>query len=234
MGTGLGTCRDCKTAGDATGSCCYDSESVLPAVEQVAAAKSWQQDPFSGDDGKGLQPVHEGGQEHAEMNWRANAHFGRLTSADASEASGHLTLDGDLLRGIPLKTSLHGFGVLWRRSPIELPDNAARAALWRRSAKVERLDIFLSHTWHTPGSQKVRALLVQSGCYCFVLGWFLGAAVCVILGVFAGSGLHQRDLSARLGGLFGSILGLLASPYLPQFCGSKMRLYPSWELFLCT
>ncbi|CAE7555658.1 unnamed protein product [Symbiodinium natans] len=204
MGTGLGTCTR-----DATASCCYDSEGVLPVVELVAEAKSPQQDPFSGD-GKGVQPVHEGGHEHAE------------TSADASEASGHLKLDRDLLRGIPLKSSLHGFGVLWRRSPIELPDNAAREALWKRSAKVERLDIFLSHMWHTPGSQKFRALLLQSGCYCFVLGWFLCAAVCVILGVFAGSGRYQRDLSARLGGLFGSILGLLASPYLPQLGGSKM------------
>ncbi|CAE7303069.1 unnamed protein product [Symbiodinium natans] len=214
MGTGLGTCPDCKPADDATRG--------VPPVEVVAEAKSWQSDPVSGvADGNDGQRVGERGHEHVELKRRAGD-LGRFPSAGASEASGHLALDHDLLRGISLKSSLHDFGRLWRKSPLELPDDTARAALWKRSAKVERLDIFLSHTWHTPGSQKVRALLVQSGCYCFVLAWFLCAALCIVLEVFAGRGLYQRDLSARLGGFFGSILGLLASPYLPQLCGSKM------------
>ena len=66
MGTGLGTCSDCKAADAAPGGCCYDSVGV-PAIEVVAdatRATSWQSDPISdGTEGKGGQPVQEGGHE---------------------------------------------------------------------------------------------------------------------------------------------------------------------------
>ena len=60
MGTGLGTCPDCKPADDATRG--------VPPVEVVAEAKSWQSDPVSGvADGNDGQRVGERGHEHVEL-----------------------------------------------------------------------------------------------------------------------------------------------------------------------
>ena len=207
-------------------SCCSDSGDVPPieVVEGEPSAVNLGDAGNAGNAGKaGCQlqwtaepPIDEHGPEH--------------------EPSRHLRLDSELLRGIPLNSSLQGFGRLWRKSPIDLPE-AARGALWEKSVGVEKLDIFLSHTWHTPGSQKIRALMVQSGCHCFVLGWLLGSAVAVLLELFAFP--RHRNLSARLGGFVGSLLGFLASPYLPQPCGREMCFLdvvciqvPAWDTFL--
>ena len=46
-----------------------------------------------------------------------------------------LSIDTDLLRGVPLKASLQQFGRLWRVSPSDLPEKG-REALWAHSANV--------------------------------------------------------------------------------------------------
>mmetsp|Transcript_22502 Transcript_22502/g.53032 ORF Transcript_22502/g.53032 Transcript_22502/m.53032 type:complete len:547 (-) Transcript_22502:87-1727(-) len=141
-----------------------------------------------------------------------------------STESSHFHLDPELLRGIPLKAALYGLGKIWRRSPVDLPDDAARASLWSRSTVTDELDIFLSHTWHTPGWKKVLALLVQSGSHCFLFGWLLGVTLVYLLelaGVFPPWWSFPRGHSMRLGGFLGSFVGLLTSPYMPWCCGGR-------------
>ena len=155
------------------------------------------------------------GPEDLEGSDRGVGHQRSLT-----KGSSHLEVDRELLRGISLQSSLQGFGRLWVTSPVDLPDDSARAGLWGRSRQVSKLNTFLSHTWHTPGSQKVRALLVQSGSCWFLLGWCVGGAALKIvetLGAAPSFFYDGRGPSMRIGGFLGSILGLLASPYLPQF-----------------
>ena len=50
----------------------------------------------------------------------------------SSTSSHHFALDRDLLRGIPLKATLHGFGKMWTTSPTDLPDDDTREALWTK------------------------------------------------------------------------------------------------------
>ncbi|CAE7248452.1 unnamed protein product [Symbiodinium sp. CCMP2456] len=137
----------------------------------------------------------------------------------------HFVLEDELLRGIPLRATLWGLGKLWLTSPIDLPEQAKKS-LWERSRKVTKLDIFLSHTWHTRGWRKVLALLVQLGSYNFLAGWFFG----VVLGIVLQATMEIPDFIAPapaiwIGGPIGSFLGLLASPYMPHWaaCWGKSR-----------
>eukprot|EP00435_Cladocopium_sp_Y103_P048374 s407_g14.t1 len=135
-------------------------------------------------------------------------------------------IDENLLRGISLRRSLRSCGKLWTRSPLDLPD-ADRASLWDQSEQVERLNIFLSHTWATPGWQKVISLLVQSGGGHFLLGWLSGALLGValdlgnilppLLSFPCAENLHcERGTWVRVFGFLGSVMGLWGSPYIPQ------------------
>jgi len=133
----------------------------------------------------------------------------------------HFVLEDDLLRGIPLRATLWGLGKLWLTSPIDLPEQAKKS-LWGRSRKVNKLDIFLSHTWHTRGWRKVLALLVQLGSYNFLAGWLFG----VVLGIVLQATMELPDFIAPapaiwIGGPMGSFFGLLASPYMPHFAACR-------------
>lgn len=137
----------------------------------------------------------------------------------------HFVLEDELLRGVPLRATLWGLGKLWLTSPIDLPEQAKKS-LWERSRKVKKLDIFLSHTWHTRGWRKVLALLVQLGSYNFLAGWFFG----VVLGILLQATMEIPDFIAPapaiwISGPIGSFLGLLTAPYMPHWaaCGGKSR-----------
>ena len=73
-----------------------------------------------------------------------------------------LSVDRDIMRGISLKVGLRGLGQLWRFCPADLPIKE-RSKLWALSGQVESFDIFLSHSWHTPGRWKVVALTLRFG-----------------------------------------------------------------------
>ena len=119
--------------------------------------------------------------------------------------------------------SLRGLGKLWLTSPVDLSERA-RALLWHRSRQVKQLDIFYSHTWHTPGWRKVLALWVQHGAWKFLLGWLLG----VILGVALDATMEIPTLvlpgpSIWIGGFLGSMLGLLTSPYTAAWAACRRK-----------
>lgn len=66
----------------------------------------------------------------------------------------HFDVDAEILRGIELQKSLQRFGKLWRESPLDMKMEE-RTGLWGKSQPVNGYDIFLSHTWLTPGRWKV-------------------------------------------------------------------------------
>lgn len=66
----------------------------------------------------------------------------------------HFDVDAEILRGIELQKSLQRFGKLWRESPLDMKMEE-RTGLWDKSHPVDGYDVFLSHTWLTPGRWKV-------------------------------------------------------------------------------
>ncbi|CAE7547706.1 unnamed protein product [Symbiodinium natans] len=138
------------------------------------------------------------------------------------------------MRGIPLQKTLWHLGVLWRKSPLALSPEA-RTGLWKMSAPASTFDIFLSHTWHTPGKWKILSLFFQSGWRFSFLGWFVGASLMLLAsthkllplfipyrsnfdGATISCGAASRCL---LGSLLGHGLGLLLSPYAPSACARR-------------
>eukprot|EP00929_Paragymnodinium_shiwhaense_P049783 TRINITY_DN25103_c0_g1_i2.p1 TRINITY_DN25103_c0_g1~~TRINITY_DN25103_c0_g1_i2.p1 ORF type:complete len:625 (-),score=42.15 TRINITY_DN25103_c0_g1_i2:347-2221(-) len=101
---------------------------------------------------------------------------GRLTSLlhSASLGGGAPRLpsqvDAGILRAVPLPEVLKGFGKHFRSSA---PGTEADHSL---SARVERIDYFLSHDWSTKGWQKFMSL-----CYVFNLrAAILGSCICAV------------------------------------------------------
>ncbi|CAE7653713.1 Pus1 [Symbiodinium sp. CCMP2456] len=145
----------------------------------------------------------------------------------------HLEVDAEIVRGIPLQASLRALGKLWRRSPVDLPEEARRG-LYDHAAPVEGFDVFLSHTWMSPGRYKVLSLLFQAG-------WkqaFLVQSLFVVAGIVlclvrwlplpftlpAEFAEYSHLICpffpwCLVMGFVGSFIGLVLTPYLPALCG---------------
>lgn len=134
-------------------------------------------------------------------------------------------LDREVLRGIPLHHTLR-----WPRvwvQPGRYRRSHRSAWLYHASSLVEHLDVFLSHSWQTPGTQKLIALLLQTGWLHGLLGWLLFSAVALPLRLMglvdqpfeltmtmAGSSFTaSASYSLILAGGLGQAFGLLLSPY---------------------
>jgi hypothetical protein len=135
-----------------------------------------------------------------------------------------------LLRGINLRSSLVHFGKLWHFSPLDLSVKA-RGNLYSHSKKVEALDCFLSHTWHTPGWKKVLTLSLRNGFNFGLVSYLITAMLIFLLQVvdfLPSIGDYRADLrfvdepaTADFGpwtialGPVAFMGGLLLWPYLP-------------------
>eukprot|EP00434_Breviolum_minutum_P015949 symbB.v1.2.014058.t1/scaffold1007.1/size144738/3 len=71
-----------------------------------------------------------------------------------------LHTDTEIMRGVPVKSTLRNFGRIWRKSPLDMSEQE-RAKLWDAAVPVEQFDVFLSHTWHTRGIWKWLSLSLQ-------------------------------------------------------------------------
>jgi len=71
-----------------------------------------------------------------------------------------LHTDTEIMRGVPVKSTLRNFGRIWRKSPLDMSE-LERAKLWDAAVPVEQFDVFLSHTWHTRGIWKWLSLSLQ-------------------------------------------------------------------------
>lgn len=104
-----------------------------------------------------------------------------------------------------------------------------RIERWQKSVKVDRFDLFLSHTWRTEGRWKFLSLLMQSSWQFFLVGWMLGILASLpfhlsdetpsLFNYDCESIDYESSCSFRIYGhyfgLIGWILALLVAPYWP-------------------
>ncbi|CAJ1428208.1 unnamed protein product [Effrenium voratum] len=93
-----------------------------------------------------------------------------LSLSGASELVKVLEPDVDILRGVALSSTLTGAGRLWRYSPKTF-STQHRMALYAKSKPIDQLDMFISHTWWTPGWRKGLSLHLQSSWRIFLVSW---------------------------------------------------------------
>mmetsp|Transcript_131847 Transcript_131847/g.312536 ORF Transcript_131847/g.312536 Transcript_131847/m.312536 type:complete len:509 (-) Transcript_131847:284-1810(-) len=143
-----------------------------------------------------------------------------------SKGGKQFSLDAELARGIPLHHALRAFGRLWKASPMDL-ELQQRERLWQLSAPVKKFDIFLSHTWHSPGTWKYLALLLQSSCPVVFCVWAFAAALIFGLCMMDILPLPFRRQDDNLPETYplgcwillsnlASLVTIFAWPYLPQ------------------
>ncbi|CAE7364981.1 unnamed protein product, partial [Symbiodinium sp. CCMP2456] len=158
----------------------------------------------------------------------------KIGSFKAPQGMGNMPADltksgRELLRGIPLRRTLQHGGKLWRYKPTDL-DLLEREKLYSYSQEVPELDMFISHTWSTPGRWKFVSLLLRFGWRPMLTAWAIGtfttAALC-LMGVLP---LSYRVDAVVIGdgspvnvgtwlisaGFVSSMIGLIVSPYLPS------------------
>ena len=99
-----------------------------------------------------------------------------------------------------------------------------------KSRSVQHFDVFLSHTWHTPGKWKMLSLLMQAG-WKWVI--FLNGVIQVLMGILSVTEMlpvpfeyatQCPNFKTKVGyapwalllTFLSSILGLLSIPYLPE------------------
>lgn len=205
--------------------CCHEENPAVP-VEVTA----WHRDAESEDEASPEAPVPT--ITIVPASPRADASPSKLSRLQNMDV---LEVDKEILRGISLSASLHSGGKLWRKSPLDMPEQE-REKLWTRSAPVENFDIFLSHTWLTPGRHKVVSLLFQSGWKFALCCWLLSIIIADILIIqdvlpmpfrtevemFCFKGEVHFFFWPMLAGFLGTWMGLLLSPYVNSLSKPKM------------
>ena len=152
-------------------------------------------------------------------------------------AIGYFEVDTEIVRGISLRQTLREVRAVWLRPPATMQEEE-RAALYTRSRPVQHFDLFLSHTWRTPGKWKAFALLFRTGWPIMLLG--NAVSVCLAFCLCAtrvlpmpfdyAPPLVNFSSTSKLGcwliclSMAGSLSGLLLSPFLPSSFGSSCFL----------
>ena len=99
---------------------------------------------------------------------------------DRLEQEAQLYVDTEIARSVSLVSTLQGFGWLWRVRP-ERMSHVQLDALWKTSTEADAYDVFLSHTWATPGHLKYLSLLLSSCWHQAFLAWALAAVLVMAL-----------------------------------------------------
>lgn len=207
-------------------SCCEQEAEATSAPKEVVEATHACKEPPSPELEKACPGEVEA--EHGDLQIAVSK---PATTRSRILQMPHFDVDPELLRGIELRQSLRRFGKLWRESPLDLQIQE-RAGLWERSKPVQSYDVFLSHTWLTPGRWKVLALVIQCGWKQIILVWCICISVLGIIVVVVEPPMPFRYISGTLGFttpcpfgpwmLSGSfvamMLGLALVPYTPAIC----------------
>ena len=159
----------------------------------------------------------------------------RAASKEAKLAAmKHLEVEHELLRAIGLRASLRNGGDVWR-TPTDKLSSGEKMDRWQTSIKVDHFDVFISHTWLTAGRWKILCLLLDSSWPIMLLGWTLAVLAAIpshlvdfsfpMTLVYSCTSLDfegtcSSHLFAHYLGLVGTLIGLLAAPYLR--CCDKM------------
>ncbi|CAE7593134.1 unnamed protein product [Symbiodinium sp. CCMP2456] len=154
-----------------------------------------------------------------------------LTKEERLVSGGYSTVDDEIVWGIPLRRSLKGLGRVWRYKPKTWKP-AQRAALHELSQHVESFDVFLSHTWQTPGWHKAVALSFQCGWRSTFALWCVAelasTALCLLdvlpmplpykANVIGFTDECPMGLWVYGFGALALLLGWFLTPHLPDFC----------------
>ncbi|CAE7484929.1 unnamed protein product, partial [Symbiodinium sp. CCMP2456] len=140
-----------------------------------------------------------------------------------------LLVDEDILRSVTLGSSLQRAGWIWRLQPQRMAENELEA-LWPLAKPGSGYDMFLSHTWLTPGPLKFRSLLLAFNWHYALLGCFLGGFMALLLYAFDAAPMPMIYVAQFKG--YGEVCALgpwallltplcgasalLLSPYLPR------------------
>eukprot|EP00913_Durusdinium_trenchii_P015773 g14823.t1 len=219
-------------------SCCNEEKADVPPVEVTAVTHEMtesEEEPATDIALEVLtvkptaEHVSSASAERSELKFPSEASRLRLESIVNTD---HFEVDQEIIRGISLSKSLQWGGRLWRRSPLDMTEQERRLQerqnLWNHSTPADHFDVFLSHTWLTPGRRKVVSLLLQSGWKVALLGWFCGVGLAEILifseilplpftlevDMFAFKGTVSFAFWPMLGGFLGVLSGLILSPYI--------------------
>ena len=106
------------------------------------------------------------------------------TGQERSQQDSQLYVDTEIVRSISLLSTLQRFGWLWRLRPEQV-SHAQLDAVWKRSVEAEAFDVFLSHTWATPGHLKYLSLLLSSCWHLALLAW--AAAALLVMSLYISS-----------------------------------------------
>eukprot|EP00435_Cladocopium_sp_Y103_P013215 s1548_g3.t1 len=155
----------------------------------------------------------------------------KVTKRSRLEKTLHLHLDIDILRAVPLRSAMCDFGAMWRMNPRSCTSEELQK-VYEKSRSSSYYDLFLSHTWLTPGWQKFGSMLLRHHWPQMLLGWFAGTSVAVVL-VLSGTlhlnlfqsidfdqdydGIEFAPYSTTFG-LLGAAIALVSSPTLQLEC----------------
>ncbi|CAE7937702.1 unnamed protein product [Symbiodinium sp. KB8] len=131
------------------------------------------------------------------------------------------------MRGVSLRKTLRWGGAVWFAKPT-VASEAKKAKLFGSSTPTQTYDIFVSHTWLTPGGLKMLALLLQFGWPAMFISWALGgilALLLCLLGPMPAVTSFHADVTGFQGsiplhcwlmmaGFIGAFLGLLVYPHI--------------------
>jgi len=104
-----------------------------------------------------------------------------------SEGSLETPLDPELLRGVPLKVCLQGFGKHWKRTVGSGSSESGSVTLgetFRLSQKTDELDYFFSHDWETSRLLKWLSLLVMFNSHAAAIAMLIVTSLLVVLACY--------------------------------------------------
>ena len=157
---------------------CCTTEAPVPA-EHVHARVEGPETPVAASPSAQSQSVESGG----DISVTTQEKF-RTTA---------LEVDLEILRGMPLHCALR-CPQIWIQPRLYRHTHRS-AGLWLASSPTSSLDIFLSHSWRTPGSQKILGLMLQAGWLHALAGWCLFTGLVLYLRV---QGIFDAPLKRTL------------------------------------
>ena len=154
--------------------CCKDvtakqdvGEEQFPGFALAVTQSEWDAPEESGDPATAEDPITVATVGSYQSHSASPGEDGSIRTLgtpppiDVTQRMSILDPDLELFRGISLDSTLSLCGRVWRYSPKEFT-TAQRMALYASSSPTNTVDVFISHTWWTPGWQKTLALFVQS------------------------------------------------------------------------
>ncbi|CAE6966319.1 GIP [Symbiodinium natans] len=130
-----------------------------------------------------LQPQESGvdpSELEVKVKLRERSSTASLSALGRHVCRTHSEVDTEIARGISLRRSLANFGRVWRYDP-KTWTLEERMSLYQLSKKVPKFQMFISHTWWTPGRWKVLSLSFQCGWHYVLICWFCAIILSAVL-----------------------------------------------------